>query len=317
MQIFTRSSRFSLVMFFSIALSTYAQGTKLKVSCGQKGQSEAGFPSINAALKRLNPEGPNTLTVSGTCRESVMIQSFDRLTLTGQPGASIVDTTNGTGVVLDILDSHRVSVSGFTIVGGLYGIACESFSTCYFVGNTVRDSVNAGVIVAQSNAALDSGSIENNFGSGLISLNGSNVALSAVALAGNGSGGGAAADARNHSLLQIVNSDIHDNADSGAEAIDDSSLVLIGTTITRNAGDGAHVERASTVKFVSGGNSTVMDNAGSGVFLRDLSYGFFGAEGATVTANNSGLDVNCSPQFPATRGALSHIGGGTTNCVEP
>lgn len=246
-----------------------------------------------------------------------MIQSFDRLILTAQPGASIVDITNGTAVVLDILDSHRVTVSGFTIVGGLDGIVCESFSTCYFSSNTVRGSTDAGVIVAQSNANFSGDLVENSVTQGLISLNGSNVLLSGVTLIGNGGGGGPAADARNHSLLQFVNCNIHDNADSGTEAIDNSTLVFGGTTINRNAGDGVHVERASTAKFVFESASVVSGNSGSGVFLRDLSLGFFGLGGATITGNNGSFDVTCSPQFPATRGALTHIGGGTTNCVEP
>lgn len=301
------------VLVCLVVLSVSALGVNLKVRCGGKSPTN----TITGALRLLDPQGPNTLTVSGTCNENVVIQSFDRLTLIALPGASIVDTTNGKGVVLDILDSHRVTVSGFTIVGGLDGIVCDSFSTCYFSNNTVQGSADAGVIVVQSNADFSGDLIENSAAQGLISLNGGNVLLSQVTLTGNGGGGGAAADARNHSLLQIVNSNIHDNADSGGEAIDNSTLVFGGTTITRNAGDGVHVERASTVKFGSGLGSVVTGNSGSGVFLRDLSYGFFGIGGATITGNSGSFDVTCSPQFPATRGALNHIGGGSTNCIEP
>jgi hypothetical protein len=67
---------------------------------------------------------------------------------------------------------------------------------------------------------------------------------------------------------------------------------------------------------VSGGGNVVTGNGGNGVFLRDLSFGFMGVGGATITGNGD-LDVNCAAQFPATRGALTDIGGGTTNCVEP
>jgi hypothetical protein len=51
------------------------------------------------------------------------------------------------------------------------------------------------------------------------------------------------------------------------------------------------------------------------VQIQDLSMATF--SGATVTGNGGGTDVVCIPQFSATRGALSDIGGGTTNCVEP
>jgi len=50
--------------------------------------------------------------------------------------------------------------------------------------------------------------------------------------------------------------------------------------------------------------------------VRDLSFAFF-SSGNSITGNLGGTDVLCSPQFSATRGALTNIGGGTTNCVEP
>ena len=61
--------------------------------------------------------------------------------------------------------------------------------------------------------------------------------------------------------------------------------------------------------------TSVTGNGDSGVVVRDLSFAGFSA--SNVTGNLSGTDVICQPQFPATRGALTDIGGGTTNCVEP
>jgi hypothetical protein len=60
---------------------------------------------------------------------------------------------------------------------------------------------------------------------------------------------------------------------------------------------------------------TMIGNGSNGVVVRDLSFAKFST--SNVTGNLSGTDVNCKPQFPATRGALTDIGGGTTNCVEP
>jgi hypothetical protein len=36
-----------------------------------------------------------------------------------------------------------------------------------------------------------------------------------------------------------------------------------------------------------------------------------------LPGRRSGTDVECLPQFSATRGALTSIGSATTNCVEP
>ena len=47
-----------------------------------------------------------------------MVQSMDRLTLITNNGASITDRSNGTLAVVDIEDSHSVTLQGFTINGG-------------------------------------------------------------------------------------------------------------------------------------------------------------------------------------------------------
>jgi hypothetical protein len=70
----------------------------------------------------------------------------------------------------------------------------------------------------------------------------------------------------------------------------------------------------SSVDLESG--DVVTGNSASGVFIKDLSYVDFRGP-STVAGNLSGLDVACSPQSPATRGALTNIGGGITNCTEP
>jgi hypothetical protein len=298
------------VLAFASAL-TYAR--TVDVNCGSH---KGPLSSITAALAQLDPTGPNNIVVSGVCTENVLIQSFDRLILKGTAGATINDASNGAGIVVDIQDSQRVTVQGLTINGGANGIVCESFSRCTLSGNIIQNAIGAGVIVAQAVASIEKGVIQNNAEQGVISLDGGNVVITDVRLIGNGAD--AAADARNASLLQIISSNIEGNLNHGVQAIDNSSVVISGSRITGNGADGIHVEHASTVKLNSViGINVVTANTGAGVFLRDLSFGFFGAGGATITGNGGAFDVSCNPQFPATRGALTNIGGGTTNCVEP
>jgi hypothetical protein len=67
------------------------------------------------------------------------------------------------------------------------------------------------------------------------------------------------------------------------------------------------------------GGNTITGNRAFGVYLFDLSFANFDPDN-NVTGNNTGgnaLDVGCFSQYTATRGALTNIGGGTTNCVEP
>jgi len=64
------------------------------------------------------------------------------------------------------------------------------------------------------------------------------------------------------------------------------------------------------------GINVITGNGGAGVFLRDLSFASFDV-GDIVTGNAGGTDVVCAPQFSATRGAITNIGGGKKNCIEP
>jgi hypothetical protein len=59
--------------------------------------------------------------------------------------------------------------------------------------------------------------------------------------------------------------------------------------------------------------STVTCNVGNFVYLNDGS--FSALLDTSITGNLSGLDVDCDPQFPITRGIKTT--GGIANCVEP
>ena len=107
----------SFFVFFLLAMgvaSQYAQAANLSVNCDK-------HDSIREALHLLatvNPQGPNTITVSGSCKGNFVIQGMDRLLLITRKGASITDRSNGSLAVLDIEDSRSVTVQGFTINGG-------------------------------------------------------------------------------------------------------------------------------------------------------------------------------------------------------
>jgi len=88
--------------------------------------------------------------------------------------------------------------------------------------------------------------------------------------------------------------------------IDDPSGVTLPTVNIVDSQGGSEAEFDET---------NVIGNGSNGVVVRDLSFAKFST--SNVTSNLGGTDVNCKPQFPATRGALTDIGGGTTNCVEP
>jgi len=86
-----------------------------------------------------------------------------------------------------------------------------------------------------------------------------------------------------------------------------------GVTIQDNAGHGIRVESGSEASLDDG---SIGNSGGAGVEIGDLSFVWF-RDQVTLTGNQGGTDVECLPQFSATRGVLASIGSATTNCVEP
>ena len=291
------------VVGFLFLLPIGAHAVDLRVTCGGKHAPS----TINGALKLLNPAFPNTLTVSGTCNENVLIQSFNGLTLVAKTGATISDASGGTGVVVNIQGSTNVTLRGFTINGGAFGVFC-GYSFCRFDGNTVQGASQAGVQVVQSRATFDTNTIQNNL-IGITSLESSSVRSNGGLVVRQNQSSGVVVDTG--SSFAAFGTNIQDNSYAGIEA-QFASLLVNDSSITGNLfGVLAlnHTEASLAGDVITG-------NGLNGVVVRDLSFVLFGGP-SNITGHPSGLDVDCQPQFPATRGALTNIGGGTTSCVEP
>ena len=296
-----RTNVFAFFLLAAIgAASQYAQAANLSVNCEK-------HESISKALRLLaktNPQGPNKITVSGDCNENFVVQSMDRLTLITGNGASITDSSSGSSAVVDIEDSHSVTVQGFTLNGGNGGVNCGSASVCYLTGNTIQDGVGNGIFLSGgSHAFLESNVIQNNGGRGSIVSGGSQMSSSNDVFQGNAAQG---VDVGG-SHFEASNSNFLNNGVGLRVGL--STVQLRGGTISGNLGDGMTLLGSASVGFFG---PTITGNGGNGVHLEDGAFAGFVA--ASVTGNLSGLDVECAPQFPITR--FVERTGGITNCVE-
>jgi len=299
-----RATVFAFFMFVTIGgASQYAQAANLNVNCDK-------HESIRKALHVLattNPQGPNRLTVSGSCKGNFVIQSMDRLTLITNKGASITDRSNLTLAVVDIEDSHSVIVQGFTINGGAQGISCSTASVCYVTGNTIqgRDGSRFGVFVVRGSRAFLESNVIQNWARGAFIDQSAEVFSSNDVIQGNG---GSAIVVINRSYFEALNSHL-DNNGFGIEA-GGSGVFIGGGSISNNSTDGIRVLAASEAIFQG---PTITGNGEVGIKVKDGSFAAFLS--ANVTGNLSGLDVDCEPQFPVTD--FVDRTGGITNCVEP
>ena len=299
-----RATVFAFFLLVAIgAAGRSAEAANLTVNCDKK-------QTIGETLKLLaavHLPGPNTLSVVGSCRENILIQSVDRLTLITKNGGSITDRSGGTLAVVDIEDSHSVTLQGFTINGGSAGVSCGASSVCYLTGNAVQDVLGVGVSVSGgSHGFLESNVIQYCAGAGATVGDGSQMFSSNDVFQGNAAqgvnvGSGAYFVASNSSFL---------NNGVGILAVA-SNLLFHGGTISGSIGNGMTLLADSTVSFRDA--TTVTGNGGEGVHLEDAS--FAGFQSATVTGNAGGLDVDCASQFTITH--FVDRTGGVTNCVEP
>ena len=298
-----RKTVFGFVLLVAIGMaSQYVHAANVTVNCAKK-------ETISRAIKLLantNPQGPNRIIVSGNCNENLAIHSMDRLTLITENGASITDSSGATLPVVDIEDSHSVTLQGFIINGGNGGVNCGSASVCYLSGNAIQDGAGNGVSLSGgSHAFLESNVVQNNGGRGSIIIGLSQMSSSNDVFQNNAEQG---VDVGSGSQLQTSNSNFLNNA-IGIR-VGASTVQLVGGTISGNAGNGMTLVGNASAAFF--GATTITGNGGVGVHLEDGS--FAGFVSASITGNLSGLDVECAPQFPITR--FVERTGGVTNCVE-
>jgi len=276
--------------------------------------------SIDTALASLDPSEDNTIYVNGACKENVNITGFDRLQLIAQSGASITDASGDTAAVISIDNSTRVSVQGFIINGNGPNaqndvIDC-TFSYCTFSANTIQGGSDGVDVFRGARASFHGDVIQNNNGAGIfVGQNGFVLAIG-LTTQRNGQGANVAGG-----FLQINTSTVQNNLGAGIVVRLNGTVNMFTSSVTGNGGNGINVFGHSTLQLGSGGGtigSSITNNSGAGVVVRDLSFANF-PDGVSniVKSNLGGADVICNPQFPATRGALTNIGGGSTNCIEP
>lgn len=285
---------------------------EIRFRCGP-GSTE----TLGNFLARLNPSRPHTIRVSGACHENISVTRFDRLTLLASTGASINDASGGTQAVVTVAGASKFDFEGFTVNGGGGGgvFICSEYSTCTFSGNVFQGSADDGVRIVRSNAIFIGDVIQNHAGRGLVVVNGGQAALIQATLQANGAAGAAVVSGSN---LTAQNTMLQNNAAQGLFVSGHATARLFDCVINGNGATGVRVDSASEVNVADASTTgtSISNNGGFGVRLFDLSFVSFG-QGNSVTGNLLGTDVRCEPQFPATRGALTNINGGVTNCVEP
>lgn len=150
--------RFTISMcLLLIACAAFAAN----VTVGCPGGTPGDYPSITAALAALDPQGPHTITVTGTCTENILINQRERLTIEAPAGQTATIVAAGPFVsALEARHSLGLTLRNLIVRSNRSSIALFNNSTATITAVTVEnttgvalDLVGADVTVGGFNAA--------------------------------------------------------------------------------------------------------------------------------------------------------------------
>jgi hypothetical protein len=282
------SSKFVLALCFALpALPAHA--ADVAVDCSKK--------SLVNELGKLNKLATNTVQISGSCVEDVVIDGHLNLTLVGNGGASISATDPGTTAVA--INNSRVTVKDLTLNGGSTAAGCDNRSTCIFRDVAVQGGQSG--LTAQGQSAIDiigASSVVGSTGSGVGVYGASSVNMRPTWANGFD----------NTELGPVIS-----GHEIGIIVQDGSFLRTDNVTIADN-GLGIEARRNATIKvFGNGSGAVISGNSGWGIRVTQSSVGQI-----TEDFADNGTAVVVGPlSYVTVQGGTYSGNGSDTFCQHP
>jgi hypothetical protein len=314
-------------------LSLPAFGAGAVVDCS--GATPGAFLTITAALASLPAAGPNSISVTGTCHENVVMFGRTDLTIFGNPTATVVPG-NPNGHLLAIFSSQRVGIQNITFDGGRGAIVNDN-SRVDFTSVTIQNSLGIGLTSIDSLVHIADSTVKNSTRSG-ISVGGgtfyvdsdvtgttvtNNGRIGIAVLTGHlilNGGDGVTPGTENvisnnvGSGVEVANSAEADiNGDNriignlgsfGLVVIHTSTVLMSDGTISNNAGIGVHCGETSHCEW--SGATRIDSNLKGGIEITDHSDAYL--DGGIDVSGNTGIGVLVNLSS-----VLNSLGGNTIN----
>ena len=252
-----------LALALSAAELTSATTVTVNVDCNAGG-------AIGPALGKLRPG--DVLLVQGTCRENVVIQS-EINAIDGQGKATISGLAAGQPVVQVL--GREITIKGFTVIGGFFGVAVNRGGTALIDSNTIENAAHSGVEVSQNSfGRIVNNTIRRNRQNGILVLGSASVHIGVV---------------RSDDEVPRPNM-IQDNEGDGIHVIRASTARIIGNTLSGNRSNGLAVQQTSHADvagnvFNGNGKDGINVIGNSGVNLADSAMRLFERPNTTTTPN--------------------------------
>jgi len=127
----------------------------LPFALGLTAAPHVGAATVNVDCSTGGAVGPilnglksgDVVLVQGTCQENILIPAqLQHITLDGQRKATVKAPDPGRPAIQVL--GREVTIKGFTVIGGLFGIAVNRAATAVIDANTIRNAVHTGIEVS-------------------------------------------------------------------------------------------------------------------------------------------------------------------------
>lgn len=292
---------FIVLLFLGLTTAPKISATTVNVDCNKGG-------AVGPILSRLKPG--DVVLVRGTCQENILIQSeLQRITLDGQRKATI-KAADARRPAIQVL-GREVTIKGFTVTGGSFGIAINRGATAVIDNNTIEHAAVAGVEVSHNSfARVINNIVQNNEGNGILVLGSSSVHIGVW---------------YTDDKVPRPNN-IQNNGVDGIQVLRSSTARIIGNTLNGNRRNGLTVQQASHADvagnvFNENGQHGILVMGNSGVNLADSAMRLFERPN-TTTAPNGVFGIRCEVGAYV-EGALGTLNGRSgvkdisdTSCID-
>jgi Right handed beta helix region len=286
------------------ALPSIGQAANVQVVC--PGGGPGAYSSITAALSTLDPHGPNTITVSGTCVENILINNHERLFIQSAPGqTATITAADASRIVLQTFQSTGILISGLVFQGGSTGVLLNQGSNVTIVNCTMQQNSGDGLgMQMASTLVMENSTLQDNQGNGMSVGVGSNATMATnpnerIRVLRNG-GDGIDVDG---SFFQVNFGTLDVENNAGAAIFQTGGRLLIfggqgvgGGNLFQGNGEGIDIFQAGSAQFF--GKNTIRNNGDVGLQVLGSSVMFNGrilpdgTLNATVIEGHATVGVN-------------------------
>jgi parallel beta-helix repeat protein len=264
----------AFIVLLALGLTAAPQigAATVNVDCDKEG-------AIEPILSTLKPG--DVVLVHGACQENILIQpELPRITVDGQRKATI-KAADARQPVIQVL-SREVTIKGFTVTGGFFGIAINRGATAVIDTNTIQHATGTGLEVSQNSfARIINNTIQHNGGNGIFVLGSASAHI------------GVLSTGDKISQPNVI----QNNGGDGIQVLRSSTARIIGNTFSGNRRNGLTVQQASHADvagnvFNGNGQHGIRVVGNSGVNLADSAMRLF-EQPNTTTAPNGAFGIRC------------------------